>query len=448
MTVNTLPLNRLLQQVARDGHLTFNKKWRDLLLQIFGHEGLIANNDTADIAHCTDLNEDFYRMSTLRWEHFAPRKLLNPFKWLEFLLTAPLEILSWSIGRLTRFLYKQLKENIAPIQNRYLRFGLGFIQAIFFVLLVIAPAMVNIAVNLITGVLRRFLAPVRYIIRPAIETARKYPKSFSAIVAISVGIGIALTVTVLTGGLPVILGGLFLSGSLAVKLTAISIAATAQGALLTKGFNTLRELVGAVKSKINRPSADIQMRDVDERNQELNYKLKFLLTDQAPNKTTLDAGRIKPPLLIKYGEKVFIYGRAGGGGTQLKQLKTYDGCEEIYCWVFRTANLNEVVELGAGQLEDILDSIYEDINWVRGHITEKIGSTDKITEAFHAIDIQHTEVRLVARQDKWYTAALITGTESIFFPKKASSTLPAFISDESKEEKEPHCQSLDLTCRF
>ncbi len=438
MPANALPLNRLSHQLARNGHLTFNKKCRDLLLQIFGHESLIANSDTADIAHCTVLNEDFYRMSTLRWEHFALRKLLNPFKWLEFILTAPLEILSWSVVRFTGFLGKQLEENLAPIQNRYLRFGLSFVLIVFLALLVIAFPIVNITVNLITGALRRFLAPVRYIIRPAIETARKYPKSFSAIVAISLGIGIALTVAVLTGGLPAILGGLFLAGSLAVKLTAVSMAATALGALLTKGFNTLREFVAAVKSKINAPSENVQMRDVYERNQELNYKLKLLLTDQKPDKEILDQGQTNPPLLIKYGKDVFIYGCAGGGGTQLKQLRTYRAFENIYRSVFRIAtNLNEVVGLDASKLhQSILDDVYEDINRVRGHVTEKTGSTDKITEAFHAIDIEHTEVRPVARQDQWYTAALVTGTESIFFPKKAPSTLPALISDQSKEKNE------------
>ena len=68
--------------------------------------------------------------------------------------------------------------------------------------------------------------------------------------------------------------------------------------------------------------------------------------------------------------------------------------------------------------------IYNRINSVKGHHPKKIGSTNKITEALHNIDIKHAEVRRIDQQDFCYRTALFFGIESIAYPyAKRDTTL-------------------------
>lgn len=420
MPAKTRPINRFWDQIIRDRHLTFNKKWRELVMQTFGHEALINESDTADIAHCTVFDIDFYRLNTLTLKHLALRKLLNPFKWVEFLIVAPLELLSWKIHSLAPALVKASKKALKelPDKKSLKAKAISYSADFLFIVHSLVSAVINLAVNIVTGLARRLLAPVRYLIRPAIETAKKYPWSFATIAAITAAVAIGLTVTILTGGLPAVLGGLFLAGSLAVKLATVGVSAVALGAFLTKGFNTVREFFAGISSARHKPSGSKQMRGVDERNQQLDYKLRLIATDQDLTKTTLDLKhRDDLPLLIKTGSTISIYGRSPTGGTQLKTLNTsYSSAERIYTQLFSKNTLNETREIDA---IEIPADVYEDINNVKGHITKKAGSTEKIAEAFHAIDIDHVELRMPEAQDSYYSAALFTGTESLFYPKKS-----------------------------
>ncbi len=92
-------MNRFSHQFARDGHLTFRKKCRDLVIQIFGHEGLYDEAQIADVGVCPTFGIDIYRLNDWKFANLAWRKLVNPFKWLEFLITAPLELLAWAPAR-------------------------------------------------------------------------------------------------------------------------------------------------------------------------------------------------------------------------------------------------------------------------------------------------------------------------------------------------------------
>jgi len=234
-------LNRLLHQLARDGHLTFRKKWRDLIIQIFGHESLYDPENLATVGTCIVFDVDFYRLSKIQLKNLAYRKLFNPFKWIEFLITAPLELMPWGVQRFSGIAWLLKKDfEISKIKKVSLNVTL-------FIFYVIFPFL-NLAVNMTTGIVRRFLAPVRYIIRPAIELAKTRPKTFLAILGITLAIAALLTVSVFTGGLPVfVIGGIALASSLGVKIAVISAATVAIWASLSKCVSTIREFWDGIK---------------------------------------------------------------------------------------------------------------------------------------------------------------------------------------------------------
>lgn len=243
----TQPINRLLQQLIRDRHLTFNQKCRDLVMQIFGHEAVVR--DGVGVAHCTVFDIDFYLLRRLRLKDLALRKLFNPFKWIEFLLVAPLELLNWSSQHIIVAFHQgqhYLNEKKAKDGKSSL-----FVASFFwdlFMLLVLYPVniVLNVAVNLVTGVLRRLVAPVRYLVRPAIEMQKRHPKTFLAVLTITAAVAIGLVITAFTGGF----GGLFFLAAAATKIAAIALVATAVGAFLTKGANLVREFFNALTDPV------------------------------------------------------------------------------------------------------------------------------------------------------------------------------------------------------
>ena len=403
-----LPINRLFHQVIRDSHLTFNKKCRDLVMQIYGHEGLVDEADTADIAHCSFFNIDFYRMSLIKSEHLALRKLANPFKLVEFLIVATLELPIWCFTRLA----VRIGKNLDSIKEKKLLWYFSWFCIGGLFLIYYPP---HLAVNLITGVLRRFLAPVRYLIRPAIETARKYPQSFLAIVVVTLGIAIGLTVAILTGGLPAIVGGLFPAGTVTLKLATVGISSVSLGAFLTKGFNTVRELIGGCLVAFPE-ERDIEKQDDDlfKRNQKTNYLVNIIKIKLGYRESKLFIEENIPLIVWRSDNNVFVYGRSRKGEPNYGQL--YRPGEEIppsleeYC--------QELEEETVCKEKQLCAEVYWHIHFEKCHFPLKKGSTAKITEALHAIDIDHTEVRAPKDQDYRYSAALFFGLESVFYPKK------------------------------
>lgn len=164
-------MNRLIQQLARNGHLTFKKKWLDLIIQVFGHEAPIENNNLAEVATCSVFDDDFYRLKKISLKHLAYRKLANPFKWIEFLLITPLELLAWSLQRSAAIINIKIDKLKKDDITRLLLF-----IPLFVLSLLVVP--VNIATNLATGLIRRIISPARYIIRPAIELFKENKRAF------------------------------------------------------------------------------------------------------------------------------------------------------------------------------------------------------------------------------------------------------------------------------
>lgn len=452
----TASRNSFFDQFIRDAHLTFRKKCRELVIKIYGHEALIAESDTGDIAHCIVFDLDIYRMRSVKWEHLAPRKLLNPFKLLEFLITVPLELLSWFFHRgqarcfqllvrrknewateKNKLLAKEktlcekaggisvseataLAEEKAVLERKIKR-ETRFYTFIATCLALIYP-LVSLAVNLATGLVRRVLAPVRYLIRPAIKTARTYPKSFAALVLITLGVTMALAASIFTGGLPAILGAIVLGGSMALKLLTVAGIGVSLGAFLTKGFNAVRELISGIFTAKNAPAPRTQMYGVDKRNQKTDYDINVVKLNGEVTKEHLDRNYQNVlPLLIFYKRKLAIYGRTPAGGTRLTSLAR--------CGYFN-ALLSEDSKEGRVQVKkpaeikwewtDDINEIYEDINIANGHYPRKTGLTDKITQDLHAMDVEHIDLKRPQDQTFGYTAALFFGMESFFYPKRSS----------------------------
>jgi len=168
-------MNRFAQQFAQNRHLSFKQKNRSLIIQIFGNESLIDTSELCDLSYCETFNEDIYRLHTLKKNHIAYRKLFNPFKWLEYLLVTPLELLSW-------------------VLDKYL--------------LELLSIPINAIIHTVLAIPKRILAPARYIIRPAIELAKTQPKLFAVAVALAIITIAAVTTSVFTGGLPILLAGI------------------------------------------------------------------------------------------------------------------------------------------------------------------------------------------------------------------------------------------------
>jgi hypothetical protein len=204
-------INRFAQQLTQNGYFSCKKKCFHIILQVFGHEALVEANALTKNAHCHILDIDVHRLATLSPSQLAYRKLFNPFKWLEFILVFPLEMLAWSLQRHALLLS-------AFIQNKDMTF-LNQILSLYSLLMffVIAP-IVNLAVNIALAIPRRILAPVRYIIRPSIELALTHPVTFASLFSVAFLAVSLMAFSIFTGTFPLLL-------SLAITAT-ISAAAT------------------------------------------------------------------------------------------------------------------------------------------------------------------------------------------------------------------------------
>lgn len=382
-----LPLNRLFDQFIHPGHHTFKTKWHNILLQIFGYEGSIANDETS-INHCYVFNMDFYRVHQFeRKRHLDPVKLYNPFKWIEFLLVAPLEMFSFSLrrpailmGRKAQHLMKAIKK-----ENKFYYFYF-FLEKLLYAsayILTAISGVVDLGVNLITGTARRcLLAPARYIIRPGIEMSMKYPKSFASVVVVTASAALIFTVLVLTGGLPAaVVGSQFLAFTLAAKLATVALTATWVGSALTKGFNTIREFFNGIDEWRKAPSAfDVQLIESAMRNQQLGYNLNIIRMDITPDKTELDAHfQNAIPLFIWVNDtEQFIYGRSPKGETTLKKVRTFSRYRESLFEKYDTQGLKAIVKISP---ENVPHGIYGQIFDVAGHYKNQHGSTKKNVES-------------------------------------------------------------------
>src|SRR5579872_384044 len=189
-----MPSNYFVQETIKDYHLTFNQKCRDIIMKIFGHEAWIDKNDLAYIKYCPVFDEDVYRLNTIRFEHLALRKIGNPFKWLEFIITAPLELLSYCILHLFHFLDENIEDALQPEKQptnlkKFILYSALYIFRFIRALTIPLSYFIGLAIEII----RCFLAPVRSVIRPALTTAKNNPRFFAMIVALVGAIALGLT---------------------------------------------------------------------------------------------------------------------------------------------------------------------------------------------------------------------------------------------------------------
>lgn len=216
-------INRLAVQFAQDGHLSFRQKWRSLVMQAFGHEALISSDDLVKNGHCPTLNTDTYRLKSIERRHLAWRKLLNPFKWLEFIVSW-LEFLPWLIHH-----------NI----SKHLSNGLLGYLAVF----------LHLMIHSVLAIIRPFLAPARHIIRPSIQLAKSHPLAFNVML---------LTTLILAGGISwfLLIGnglwmmvGITLAGNFAAQLGILALTAILFWTLLLKCHTFFSRLLDIQKNR-------------------------------------------------------------------------------------------------------------------------------------------------------------------------------------------------------
>lgn len=407
-------MNRLTHQLARDGHLTFRSKCRDLVIKIFGHEAQYDHDNLADIAICDTFDLDIYRLNQIRLKDLALRKLFNPFKWLEFLVTAPLELISWGVQRGIR--------NIL-IFSEHQPFIINIILNILPMILMLIFPVVNVSVNAITGLLRRILAPVRYIVRPSIELAKMYPSTFWSAVGMTLLITGGLTATVLTGGLPA-LGGLFLAAGLGLKGGAVSALAAVTWAGLLKCVCTIREcLEDFNKSNNEKVQQDkIRHRNKIDLHNEKKYTIFFVKTRSLPDKKFLDEyHKNRVPMLIycddpNRRDTQWVYGAGQDGETRLTKIEK--SSKEMNILKEKATACNILKRMDTHNRK-MVGNIYRDIKECKGHyFSPDVGTTGEISRTLHAMNPELAELKTVERQDACYSLALFTGTEAIFYPVK------------------------------
>ena len=225
-------INRLAVQFAQDGHLSISQKWRSLAMKAFGHEGLIRADALVLNGHCPMLDTDTYRFAPTKWRKYtAWRKLLNPFKWLEFILSL-LEFLPWFFHRLP-WAMTPLMDSCHKKNPRtwYLLSFLGYLS-------IFLAALLHLAVQLVLSIIMPILAPARHIIRPSIQLAKANPAVFIVLLGITSAPLGYLAWLILTGKLSLAIGSLVLTSTLAAQIAVVILAGILLWTVLLK-FQTV-----------------------------------------------------------------------------------------------------------------------------------------------------------------------------------------------------------------
>lgn len=254
-------MNKLLYQLSSDYHLSFKQKVLQICFQIFGHEALIDVTHLRNNSHCQVFDMDIYRLASIK-NQLAYRKLFNPFKWIEWGSAIVLESIPWCFYNASLFLKNKLTH-----QNNAIIYFLGkTVQLILENL----GFLLNIACHMLLGVARRFVAPVRYLVRPSLELLQIHPNTFLALLSLTLLMSAVLTFTFLTGGslIPFLLG-------MAMIWT-----------VPLKGITSFLEVNDAVSKIENRKPADQQ--EVKQFLAGSTYKLTELLHAVNPKVATVN----------------------------------------------------------------------------------------------------------------------------------------------------------------
>lgn len=231
-------MNRLSHQLALDHNTTFNQRCRILFLKVFGHESLVSTKDLRAAAYCTVLKVDIQKIARINPDQLAKRKLFNPFKYIEFALTALFELPLWLLIRSTYYSAdKYNDENCYKTEwkaTAVTLYGISIQNVVYPVLLLLY--------ELVFFFVRRALAPARYLIRPWIEMARTQPRTFLIVLACSLLFSLALCTCLWFGLIPI---GITLASAAAIIATKIALSAAitlATTAILTRGVTLSQEI--------------------------------------------------------------------------------------------------------------------------------------------------------------------------------------------------------------
>ena len=187
-------MNRLSHNLAYNGgHLTFRQKFNHLVMQIFGHEALFPIHKLRHNSHCTILDTDIYRIGKIDYAALAKRKLYNPFKILEFFLIMPIEMLLFGLTECGIELASISIPAAAPISIKIL---LLLVQQIGIIWAAVMQPLYAVGL-LVTGTLQLFLAPVRKIVRPAVELYITQPFVLTVINCLTLAAAATVAVTML-----------------------------------------------------------------------------------------------------------------------------------------------------------------------------------------------------------------------------------------------------------
>lgn len=405
-------INRSFEGVARGLHLTTNQKFRDLIFQSFGHECLLGSDVFADLRHCYVFDLDFFRLRVLYFHHLAWRKLLNPFKWVEFFLVLPFELLSHGLITLLHFLTNICRSYFYDDKDRLKQESLKWLAStVNWVLIFLQDLtlVVHGLLQLVITIIRSLLSPSCYLVRPAIETAKKNPRIFKAIVGLTMALSVGVLILFLGGWLPpalLVLAG----GMIAVKLLKLALVSLVVGSFLTKTFNCIKDLkiLGQEQSSIKIQKDNFKRRGKFFHSPRARrYPLSFITSEKAPflyyreNKETH-----KMPAVF--------YWKVDSSTTEVFFINNATSRTS-----FTTSRPQEYINIlrGNDQNPKIYPRhIYEDIRKVCPLMPSKIRKTGKLSRNLHQIDTDNTVLREIHRQDWRYTLALMTGTESLFYP--------------------------------
>lgn len=270
-------MNYFSYRFVHDIHLSLHRKIRNMFMQIFGEEANFPKQDLEKIAgHCGVFEINIPRIHELNLQQLAKRKLLNPFKWLEFGFAILFELPQWAVKRITTETTKTYYINMHEELFNLLRISVNSTQtstaintfhkiylpskfklqadallelinklendpsqkqacldaidqlrqaapkrphvptivlAITSMVSLVFSAGLSLVLDLPWAILRRILAPSRYIIRPFLQYARTDTKKWLITLGIALFITACIALAVFTGGGSLVIGGTTLLSS-------------------------------------------------------------------------------------------------------------------------------------------------------------------------------------------------------------------------------------------
>ncbi len=107
-------MTRLSHRFALDRLTTLQRKIRAMTIEVFGHEGT-QDAELVDYSYCPELKKHTYRVSSIRLNQLAVKKLLNPLRHLKFLQLALLAFINSTRASMNKNTAPTVKHSTARI---------------------------------------------------------------------------------------------------------------------------------------------------------------------------------------------------------------------------------------------------------------------------------------------------------------------------------------------